>query len=163
MDGSESKRNVKSEYRLGDFLFYTCLLAVPVVTAAAAILRHSALWTIIFLVFSAGIALLLLRFFCTRCPHYARQGRTLRCIFFWGFPKVFTPRGGGYDNLDLAVTGLAAAALALFPLYWLLQEPGLFAIYLLSSAGFGAAIYRNECEQCLHLKCPMNRVQEFED
>ena len=161
MDGSN--RNLKSEYGLGDFLFYICLLAVPVVTAVAAILRHSTLWAVVFLLFSAGVVLVLVKFFCTRCPHYTRQGKTLRCIFFWGFPKLFTPRGGGYDNLDLAVTGLAAAAFVLFPVYWLLQEPGLFVIYLLSFAGLGAAIYRNECEQCLHLKCPMNRVEEFGD
>ena len=158
MDGSE--RNVKTEYRLADFLFYTCLLAVPVVTAVAAILRHSALWAIFFLLFSAGIVLLLLKFFCTRCPHYTRQGKTLRCIFFWGFPKLFTPRGGGYDNLDLAVTGLATVAFVLFPIWWLIREPSLFIVYGLSMIGFGAAIYRNECEQCIHLECPVNRKDE---
>ena len=52
MDGAE--QNFRTEYRLGDFLFYTCLLAVPVVTAATAILKHSALWTILFLLLSAG-------------------------------------------------------------------------------------------------------------
>jgi hypothetical protein len=158
MDGS--KRTWRSEYRLRDFLFYTCLLAVPVVTAVAAILRHSALWAVVFLLFSAGVAVLLLKFFCTRCPHYTRQGKTLRCIFFWGFPKLFAPRAGGYDNLDLAVSGLAAVAFALFPLWWLAREPLLLVVYALSLAGFGAAIYRNECEQCIHLECPANRAEE---
>ena len=161
MDGAE--KNFRTEYRLGDFLFYTCLLAVPVVTAATAILKHSALWTILFLLLSAGVVLLLLKFFCTRCPHYTRQGSTLKCIFFWGFPKLFTPRGGGYDHLDLAVTGLAAAAVVLFPVFWLLKEPGLFLIYLLSWAGLAAAIYRSECERCIHLECPMNRAEGAED
>jgi hypothetical protein len=161
MDGS--RKHLKTAYRLGDFLFYTCLLAVPVVTAVAAILRHSALWAIVFLLFSAGVAVLLLKFFCTRCPHYIRQGKTLKCIFFWGFPKLFAPRAGSYDNLDLAVSGLAAVAFALFPVWWLVREPLLFVVYALSLAGFGAAIYRNECEQCIHMECPANRVEEILD
>jgi hypothetical protein len=155
----DSRKSLKTAYRLGDFLFYTCLLAVPVVTAVAAILRHSGLWAVVFLLFSAGVAVLLLRFFCTRCPHYTRQGKTLRCIFFWGLPKLFAPRTGGYDNLDLAVSGLAAVAFVLFPLWWLIREPILLVVYALSMAGFGAAIYRNECKQCIHLECPANPAE----
>jgi hypothetical protein len=157
MDGP--RKNLKTAYRFGDFLFYTCLLAVPVVTAVAAILRHSQLWAMVFLLFSAGVVVLLLRFFCTRCPHYTRQGKTLKCIFFWGFPKLFAPRTGSYDNLDMAVSGLAAVAFVLFPLWWLVREPILLVVYALSMAGFGAAIYRNECEQCIHLECPANRAE----
>ena len=159
----ESRKSLKTAYRLGDFLFYTCLLAVPVVTAVAAILRHSALWAIVFVLFCVGVVVLLLKFFCTRCPHYTRQGGTLKCIFFWGFPKLFAPRGGSYSNLDLAVTGLATVAFVLFPVWWLIREPILFVVYALSMAGFGAAIYRNECEQCIHLECPVNQVQEPAD
>ena len=158
MDGS--RKHLKTAYRLGDFLFYTCLLAVPVVTAVAAILRHSALWTIVYLLFCAVVVVLLLKFFCTRCPHYTRQGKTIQCIFFWGFPKLFAPRAGSYDSKDLAVSGLAAVALALFPAWWLIREPILFVVYALSTAGFGAAIYRNECKRCIHMQCPANRAKE---
>ncbi len=150
---------MKTEYRFGDFLFYTGLLAVPFLTAAVGIFARSKLWTLFYVLFSAGVAVVLLRFFCTRCPHYARKG-ALKCVFFWGLPKLFAPRAGGYDNIELAVTGLAAAAFCLFPLYWLLQAPGLLAVYLLSLCTFAAALYRNECERCIHLKCPMNRTEE---
>jgi hypothetical protein len=151
---------LKKEYTFGDYLFYMCLLAVPVLTAAAAVTRHSPAWTVLYLVFSAGMAALMLKFFCTRCPHYTREGSRLKCIFFWNFPKFFKPRAGRYGRIDLAVTVLAAAAVAVFPLYWLLREPGLLMIYLLSTAGFGAAIYRNECRRCIHSACPMNRAGE---
>jgi hypothetical protein len=157
---NDAGNQLKNEYSFGDYLFYMCLLAVPVLTAAVAIARHSPAWTALYIVFSAGMAALMLKFFCTRCPHYTRDGGTLKCIFFWGLPKFFSPRGGRYGKIDLAVTVLAAAAVAVFPLYWLLKEPGLLIIYLLSMAGFGAAIYRNECERCIHSACPMNRATE---
>ena len=157
---NDSGNKLKTDYSFGDYLFYMCLLAVPVFTAIMAIFLHSPIWTLVFLLFSVGMVALLLRFFCTRCPHYTREGTPLKCIFFWGFPKFFSPRSGPYDKIDLAVTGLAAAAVVIFPLYWLIKEPGLLIIYILSAAGLGAALYRNECKRCIHLACSMNRAKE---
>jgi hypothetical protein len=154
----DSDPPVKTAYTFGDYLFYMCLLAVPAAAAVTAIYRRSPAWTVVFILFAVAMAAVLLRFFCTRCPHYARKEGTLKCIFFWGLPKFFTPREGRYGAVDLAVTVLAAAAVAAFPLYWLIREPGLLIIYLLSAAGFGAAIYRNECRRCMHAACPMNRT-----
>ncbi|MBW1842581.1 MAG: hypothetical protein JRI75_12440 [Deltaproteobacteria bacterium] len=153
-----SQNELKTRYSFSDFLFYTCLLSIPFITACLAILKKSTWWTIAFALLAAGITALILRFFCTRCPHYTREGKYLKCIFFWGLPKFFDKRPGTLDVVDKAVTFSATALLLIFPLYWLLMEPGLLILYILSLTGFGAAIHRNECERCIYLECPANRV-----
>jgi hypothetical protein len=155
-----SQNDLKIRYRFSDFLFYTCLLSIPFVTAALAILKNSVWLTIAYVGRAVGITALILRFYCTRCPHYTREGKTLRCIFFWGLPKFFPKRPGKLDGVDKAITFLATAVLLIFPVYWLLMAPGLLIIYLLSLIGFCSAVYRNECERCIYVECPANRVPE---
>jgi len=149
---------LKTRYSFSDFLFYTCLLAVPFITAFLAIIKNSVWWTIAFVGLAAGMTALILRFYCTRCPHYTRAGQSLKCIFFWGLPKFFNIRPGALDVLDKAVAFGATAVLLIFPLYWLLLEPGLLIVYMLSLIGFGAAVYRNECGRCIYFECPANKV-----
>jgi len=153
-----SQNELKNRYRFSDFLFYICLLSVPFVTAVFSILKNSVWWTIAFTGLAVGITALILRFYCTRCPHYTREGKNLKCIFFWGLPKFFNKRPGKLDVVDKAVTFSASIVLLIFPLYWLWMEPGILIVYILSLIGFGAAIYRNECERCIYFDCPANRV-----
>lgn len=154
-------QGLKERYSFPDFLFYTCLLAVPMFTAVDAIVRHSVGWAVVFGVLVVSVTVLVLKFFCTRCPHYTRGERRLRCIFFWGLPKFFDPRPGALNGIDKLVAFGAPAVLLVFPLYWLLMEPGLLIVYLLSLAGFGAAIRRYECRRCIYQECPVNNATEI--
>jgi hypothetical protein len=151
---------LKTHYRFSDFLFYTCLLSVPLITAILAIVEHSVWWTFVFIGIGMGSTVIILRFYCTRCPHYTRDGKYLTCIFFWGLPKFFNKRSGKLDATDKAITFSVMIVLLIFPLYWLLAAPGLLIVYLLSLIAFGAAIYRNECNRCIYFECPANRVPE---
>jgi hypothetical protein len=54
----------------------------------------------------------------------------------------------------LSVTG--PTLVLLYPVYWVLQEPGLFIIYLLSVIIFVASMRRNECHRCIYTDCPAN-------
>jgi len=155
-----SRDEMRTHYRFRDFLHYTCLLAVPVLTAILAILKHSVFWAVLFVGVAAAMTVLILKFYCTRCPHYTREDGHLRCMFFWGLPKPFSPRPGALNLVDKAVAFAAPAVLLILPLYWLFKEPGLLVLYLLSLAGFGATIYRNECDRCIYYECPVNRIPE---
>ena len=155
-----SRDELRTHYHFKDFLSYTCLLAVPVLTSILAILRHSILGTIAFIVVAGAMTTLILKFYCTRCPHYTREDGRLKCIFFWGLPKFFRPRPGPLNIIDKLVTFGAPAVLLMFPLYWLFKEPGLLLLYLVSLCGFVTSIYRNECNRCIYDECPVNRVPE---
>ena len=155
-----SQTELKTHYSFSDFLFYICLLSVPFITAAVAILKYSIGWLIVFAIMGVGVTVIILRFYCSHCPHYTREGKKLKCIFFWGVPKPFKKRPGKLDVTDKMITFIATVVLLIFPLYWLLMELGLLIIYVLSLIGLGAAIYRNECERCIYFECPMNKVSE---
>jgi hypothetical protein len=43
----------------------------------------------------------------------------------------------------------------LYPVYWILQEPKLFIIYLLSVITLFASVRRNECPRCIYTECPV--------
>lgn len=155
-----SRNELKTRYSFSDFLFYICLFSVPFVTAFISILKTSIYWSIAFVGLAIGITVLILRFYCTHCPHYTREEKYLKCIFFWGLPKFFTTRPGTLPAVDKVITFSATALLVLFPIYWLRMTPGLLAVYALSLVGFFAAIYRNECHRCIYIECPANRVPE---
>lgn len=154
------KHPLKKNHSFTDYLYWNVLLAVPVVTAVVAIHRYSISWMVFFLLLALGATALILRFYCVHCPHYIRGGRTLNCMFFRSLPKVFSPRPGPPGRTDIAVAVIATAALILFPVYWLIREPGLLTVYLLSLTGFIATIHRNECGRCIYFECPANRVAE---
>lgn len=157
---THSLNALKTHYNFTDFLFYICLLSVPFITAVLSILKNSILWTVIFIGLGMGVTVIILRFYCTRCPHYTRAGKILKCIFFWGLPKFFKKRPGSLDAVEKMITFSTTIVLLIFPIYWLLMEPGLLIVYTLSLIGLGAAIYRNECKRCIYFECPANKVPE---
>ena len=153
-----SEQQLKKRYSFKDFLFFNGLAAVPIVTAIIAIGRHSVQWTVLYILFALGVLALVLKFYCARCPHYTREGNRLKCLLFWGLPKLFSPRPGSLTKFDITAAFGAFGLLVVFPVYWLFLEPGLLIVYGLSFSTFLAAIRRSECERCIYFECPANRV-----
>lgn len=154
----QDSERLRQQYTFFDFLFYTGLLAVPIITAALAIGRHSLWGLLAFAALAVGAVGLVLKLFCSRCPHYTRNTKLLRCIFFWNLPKFFPPRPGRLDAIDKVAIWAAPAVLLCFPLIWLYREPGLLVVYGLSLAVFLAAVRRHECHRCIYAACPLNKA-----
>jgi hypothetical protein len=158
------KTLLKYRYSFSDFLFYIALLAIPVITAIVAILDKSIAGTVIFFLILMASIPIILRFFCTHCPHYCRDEKTLKCIFFWGLPKFFKQRPGSLSFTEKLISIAGPTMVLLYPVYWILQEPGLFIIYLLSVITLFASVRRNECPRCIYTECPVNiSAQHTED
>ena len=149
---------LRTRYRFVDFLFYTALFAVPLVTALVAISKDSVGWLVTYLIVCLAMVAVILKFFCTHCPHYTRGDRTLKCVFFWGLPKFFAGRPGTLDWRGKAAAFIAPAVVGLFPVYWLLEQPGLLVIFVLSAAVAMAGLRRMECDRCIYFECPANQV-----
>lgn len=152
--------SLKNRHRFQDYLYWNLMLAVPVIAACAAILRQSTTGFVFYLLLAAGAVAVIYRYFCTRCPHYTRSDGTLKCMFFWGVPRLAEARPGPLTTADKALTGLATAAVLLFPVPWLIEAPALFVIFLLSTVAFAVTMRRIECRRCVHLECPGNCAPE---
>jgi hypothetical protein len=151
---------LRERYTFVDFLYYMTLLAVPAFTAFYAIANYSMAWLIFYVVLCLAAGIVILRFYCTHCPHYTRKSRTIRCMFMWGIPKLFASRPGPLSLLDKAVALLVPSILVVFPLFWLLQQPGLMLIYILSLIAFLSTVRKHECRRCIYFDCPVNKAPE---
>jgi hypothetical protein len=150
--------HLRQRYSFFDFLFYTGLLAVPVLTALLAVGSRSRWGLIGYILVACLAATLVVKFYCSRCPHYTREDKLLRCIFFWNLPKIFPARPGDLNTVDKLVAWGAPAVVTAFPLFWLYREPLLLLIYVVSGSVFAAAVRRHECHRCIYFACPMNSV-----
>ena len=89
---AENCKELKHRHTFGDFLYWNLMLAIPLLTACVAIAAVSILWLGVYLVVGFGCILVIYRFFCSHCPHYAQGQKTVKCLFLWGIPKFFEPR-----------------------------------------------------------------------
>ncbi len=154
---------LKEKHTFLDYLYWTLALSVPLVTAAIAMFQASVAWFIAYLVAAAAILLVIMRVFCSHCPHYTTGERTVRCMFFWGCPKVFRERPGPPTFWEKGVTLAAAVVLLLLlPAPGLLERPALLTVYILSLAVFLLSVRRQECGRCIYTECPSNRVPREE-
>jgi len=151
---------MKERHHFSDWIYWNCFATLPALTAVVGVARVS-ITGLIFLILVAAVAVgLIFRFFCTHCPHYVRNDSRLHCMFFWGTPKLFTARSGPLSGLSKAVAWGAPSILFLLPVYWLIAQPALMIIYLLSTGIFLATLQRTECGRCTYRRCPANRVPD---
>jgi len=116
-----------------------------------------------------------MRFLCSHCPFYAREGRFLKCMAPNPFPKLWRPRPwpmSGYERLIIAAFSgfiliFPAAVLAgSIPLLlgrpesrsFLLAAAGLEMALALAALQFCYLMARCFCKNCVNLSCPFNRV-----
>ncbi len=152
------KDQLKRNHTFLDFLYWNLVIAVPFFTACAAIARHSMVWLVGYIICCVLLAIVLLRFYCTHCPHYLRDGTKLKCMFFWAVPKRFKPKPDSLNIVDKVISAAVLIIIIFLPLYWLWLQPALLVIYLLSWGVAMATLRRYECHRCVYFECPSNCV-----
>lgn len=158
---SLSEDLIKTEHRFSDRIYWNLFILIPLITACVAIGRQSVFWLIAYLLVSVVVFfVVVLKFFCTHCPHYGAQGGCVKCMFFWGVPKYFEPKPGPYTVFEQILTVGSVLFWGVFPLLWLSFHSGLLAIYVISLVVLMATLRRYECDRCLHFSCPVNKVPE---
>ncbi len=157
---NDSACELKKQHGFADFLYWNLVIAVPFITACAAILKYSAAWLILYLIAGLAGVITIYKFYCTHCPHYIRNTGTTKCMFFWGLPKFFKPAPGPLSLLEKTVTFLTVMVIVMLPVYWLILQPGFMIIYIMSLAVFVITVRRNECGRCIYFNCPANAVPD---
>ena len=153
---NNDSHRLKTRHTLLDFLYWNLVLAVPFITACVAIARQSVIWLIVYIICCILLAVVILRFYCTHCPHYLRDTSKLTCMFYWGIPKYFKAKPEPLSILDKIVATLAIILIILLPVYWLQLQYGLLAIYILSWGVVITTLKRYECHRCIYFNCPSN-------
>ncbi len=154
---------LKKQHKFLDFLYWIMVASLPFITACLAIGSVSIGWLIFYLILSILLVAAIFRYFCTHCPHYTKNGKTLKCMFFWLMPKFFKPQPGPLSKIDKTVSILSSVVLALLPFYWLLLQPAFLIIYVLSIGVLAATMRRYECSRCVYSQCLSNNAKEASD
>lgn len=89
-----SKRQLKTDHKFLDYLYWNLVAAVPFVTAGIAILKNSVAWLFCYIIVCIFLIVVIYRFYCTHCPYYIQSINTTKCMFFWGIPKYFKSQPG---------------------------------------------------------------------
>ncbi len=156
----EIDTGLKRQHRFVDFLYWIMVVALPIITACIGIFKESPGWMFTYIIICLLLVAVIYRFYCTHCPHYVQGEKTTKCMFFWGMPKFFDVRPGPLSPFEKTVSFLAPVIIILIPLYWLISQPGLLAIYVLSVAVLLTTVRRYECNRCVYFHCPVNRVPD---
>jgi len=157
---NEPEIRLKTRHSFTDFLYWNLALSVPIITACVAIIRNSVWGFILYVIVGLGLVMVIYRFYCTHCPHYIQGKGATRCMFFWGIPKIFEAKPGPLSMFERIVSLTAPVIMILLPLYWLVLEPALLVVYVLSMTVFIMTVRRNECGRCIYYDCPVNCVPE---
>ncbi|HEY59573.1 MAG TPA: hypothetical protein G4N92_02635 [Anaerolineae bacterium] len=97
---------------------------------------------------------------CRHCPHYAEQGKTLRCHANYGLPKIpkINPRSLSRIEQISWLLYIAILFLSFIPFYIIAQQWLLLAINLVFTFTLVIGLLKTKCNRCYNLSCPFNRT-----
>jgi hypothetical protein len=119
------------------------------------------LWLIVWFVLALIFFLYLEQYIlCRHCPHYAEEGRTLRCHANWGLPKFppFDPHP--LKKWEKVVWIIYVALLFLyFVPFFIISSQWIFLIVCSVMTAISVILLlATRCNRCYVLSCPFNRV-----
>ena len=115
-------------------------------------------WALVYIISAlAGFALVVLPGLCAHCPYPSTSST---CLFL---PAQFVLRFYPYRGPRMSLGGkLAVAAVIIgliaLPQFWLIQRPGLLALFWLLALPAIAAFPLHYCRRCRHMGCPLNQA-----
>ena len=151
--------NLKLHHRFSDCVYWNLVAAVPVVTASIALYKISPVLLIAYLVLLMVSVAVIMKFFCSHCPHYVRGEKNIKCMFFWGIPKFFKEIPSPLSMLENIITVITSVVMILMPVYWLAKLPEFLLIYVLAVTVLVMTIKRYECSRCVHVDCISNSAR----
>jgi hypothetical protein len=101
-----------------------------------------------------------IRVMCSHCPHYAEEGKTLRCWANYGSPKIWKYRPGPMSTVEKVVFIAGLVVVFGYPLVFFIAGASwyLMGLYVLLAAGFYVSLKRSFCCQCMNMACPLNSI-----
>jgi hypothetical protein len=103
-----------------------------------------------------------IRVMCSHCPHYAEEGKSLKCWANYGSPKLWKYRPGPMSAKEKTVFFGGLVAVFGYPLGFFINGGlwYLLGLYILLTAGFYTTLKRSFCSKCMNFACPLNGVPD---
>ena len=103
-----------------------------------------------------------IRVMCSHCPHYAEEGKSLKCWANYSSAKLWKYRPRPMTSREKVVFLGGFVLVWGFPIVFLAYGLQLFLllVYLVTVAGFFMTLKSFLCTQCINFACPLNRVGE---
>jgi hypothetical protein len=121
----------------------------------------SPLWALIYFAFVNFAMLILFGYgLCSHCPYIFEEYKD--CLFPpWGriYRMMFKYRPGKFSALDKFCFFITLIGILVIPIYWLLKNPPILALFLGFYGATVAGFVLYECRRCQHIYCPFNASQ----
>lgn len=150
-------------FTAGDLVYFLLIALPSFLIGGAGIYRRSgwmlALWIVVIIGF---FGFLEIRVLCSHCPHYAEEGRSLKCWANYGSPKLWRYRPGPMNLMEKTVFFSGLIIVWGYPLLFLISglQWFLLTVYLVVTAGFFMTFGRCFCSRCINFACPLNTVDD---
>lgn len=153
----EEKKSVYTP-TIRDFLYWLMFILLILLIGSVAIIRHSFWWFLVYLlVITGGVGGLWYQFICPGCPYYKQNMGSCKCMFIWGLPRFYSSKNRPYKLYELILGYIGIGLVFIYPFFWLVFQPLLLVLYVISLGLFAVTVLRYECPRCAHKDCPLNR------
>jgi membrane protease YdiL (CAAX protease family) len=97
---------------------------------------------------------------CSHCPHYGKEGRTLRCHGNYGLFKLWKYNPAPMSRSEQVQFVIGVSIFIGYPFPFLIwgQQWLLLVFTSLGAVGFAAILFGWLCLRCVNFSCPFNRV-----
>jgi len=112
--------------------------------------------------FPGYFGLLEIRVMCSHCPHYAKEGSTLKYWANYGSPKLWTYRPGPMSLVERFWFFVGIVLIFVYPLVFMLigSQWILLVLYLVTLISAAATLRLVFCSHCMNFACPLNATGE---
>lgn len=156
-------KELTCHFSLSDLVHFLLLVTPSMLIGGAGLVSAGIWWLILWLGLVIGyFGFIEIRVLCSHCPHYAEEGKSLKCWANYGSPKLWSFHPGPLALWEKIVffVGLFLIWGIPLPAFVLTRQLFLLVIFLLTSVGFLITIRRSFCSRCMNFACPLNTVGE---
>lgn len=158
----EEKRECKlaCDFRLREKLYAQFTFIAMGILGTIGIILEDWIWiTPYVVIYWYGIPGVVMRHLtCPRCPHLHKYGDCLQFPVFLTRTLVKARKTTSFSVLEKLLFYMIFILIPIYPIYWLLSRPVIFASFLLLAVMWYSGQFFYFCRRCRVSECPFNRV-----
>jgi len=155
--------SIQCHFGTSDLIHFYLISFPPFLVGGAAILASGLAPLLIWIAIIFGFFNFVeIRVMCSHCPHYAEEGKSLKCWANYGSPKLWKYRPGPMSLMEKTAFLGGFVVVWGYPLVFFVTGGlwYLLGLYVLLTTGFFVTLKRFLCSRCMNFACPLNGVPD---